>query len=249
MGRGGPRRGGQMANNYFSFKQFTVYQDQCAMKVGTDGVLLGSWAGTDHVSRILDVGSGTGLIALMLAQRSGAFVDGVEIEKNACLQSRKNAAGSPWQNRINLYHDSIQHFSEITSLRYDLIVSNPPYFQNSLKPPAKFKSMAKHDVGLTYSSLLVCSARLLMPGGRMAVIIPAADQGQFAVLADFHRLRPLRLTWVKPAPGKEYSRCMMEFTAIEGVQCVENELVIREEDLKTYTREYIEMTKDFYLGF
>jgi tRNA1Val (adenine37-N6)-methyltransferase len=238
-----------MANNYFSFKQFTVYQDQCAMKVGTDGVLLGSWAGTDHVSRILDVGSGTGLIALMLAQRSGAFVDGVEIEKNACLQSRKNAAGSPWQNRINLYHDSIQHFTEITSLRYDLIASNPPYFQNSLKPPAKFKSMAKHDVGFNYSTLLVCSARLLRPGGRMAVIIPAADQGQFAVLADFHRLRPLRLTWVKPAPGKEYSRCMMEFTAIEGVQCFENELVIREEDLKTYTREYIEMTKDFYLGF
>jgi tRNA1Val (adenine37-N6)-methyltransferase len=238
-----------MPNNYFSFKQFTIYQDQTAMKVGTDGVLLGSWTATDHVSRILDIGSGTGLIAIMLAQRSTARIDGVEIEKNACLQSRKNAAGSPWHDRINLYHDSIQLFSSATSLRYDVIVSNPPFFQNSLKPLEKSRSMAKHNVGLDYPTLLLCSARLLAPGGQLSVILPAMDQEQFADLADFHRLRPSRLTWVRPAPEKEYSRCLMEFSDMPGIACVENEMSIRGDDLKTYSADYVHLTRDFYLGF
>jgi tRNA1Val (adenine37-N6)-methyltransferase len=238
-----------MSNNYFSFKQFTIYQDQCAMKVGTDGVLLGSWTNVENASRILDVGAGTGLIAIMLAQRSTALIDGVEIEKNACLQSRKNATGSPWHKRINFYHDSIQRFSETRSSGYDVIVSNPPYFQNSLKPLIRSKTMAKHDAGLNYAFLLSCAAKLLMPGGRLSLIIPAVDQKQFAGLADFHRLRPSRLTWVKPSPGKEYSRCLMEFTAIAGIPCVENELIIRKDDLKSYSEEYVELTRDFYLGF
>ena len=156
------------------------------MKVGTDGVLLGSWTAMLKMHPGYSMWeAGTGLIAIMLAQRSTALIDGVEIEKNACLQARKNAAGSPWHNRINLYHDSIQHFSETTSLRYDVIVSNPPYFQNSLKAAREVKSMAKHDAGLDYSTLLSCSARLLMPGGRLSVIIPAVDQKQFTGLGGF----------------------------------------------------------------
>jgi len=237
-----------MSNNYFSFKQFTVHQDQCAMKVGTDGVLLGSWISAADASRILDVGSGSGLIAIMLAQRSQAIIDGVEIEKNACLQSRKNAAGSPWHNRINLYHDSIRHFSETTSLRYNVIVSNPPYFRKSLKPPVPSRSMAKHDIGLDYAALLSCSSKLLLADGQISVIIPAVDQKQFTVQADFHRLQPSRLTWVRPVKGKEYSRCLMEFRAPSGIACEENELIIRD-DLKTYSEEYIRLTREFYLGF
>jgi len=217
------------------------------MKVGTDGVLLGSWTAGESVSRILDIGSGTGLIAIMLAQRSSAIIDGVEIEKNACLQSRKNAVVSPWHNRINLYHDSIQHFSATTTLRYDVIVSNPPFFRNSLKPPANSRSVAKHDVGLTYETLLLCTSKLLMPGGRLSVILPAGEQKNFTVLADFHRLNLIRLTLVRPSPGKELSRCLMEFSKLKGPGCIENELVIRKDDLKTYTDEYIELTKDFYL--
>jgi tRNA1Val (adenine37-N6)-methyltransferase len=237
-----------MSNNYFSFKQFTVHQDQCAMKVGTDGVLLGSWISTADASRILDVGSGSGLIAIMLAQRSQAIIDGVEIEKNACLQSRKNAAGSPWHNRINLYHDSIRHFSETTSLRYNAIVSNPPYFRNSFKPPVRSRSMAKHDIGLDYDALLSCSSKLLLADGQFSVIIPAVDQRQFTVQADFHRLRPSRLTWVRPVKGKEYSRCLMEFRASTCSSFEENELIIRN-DIKTYSEDYIRLTKEFYLGF
>jgi len=219
------------------------------MKVGTDGVLLGSWTDVENASRILDVGTGTGLIAFMLAQRSTALIDGVEIEKNACLQARKNASGSPWHKRINLYHDSIQHFSEARSSRYDVIVSNPPYFKNSLKPPVRSKAMAKHDAGLNYATLLSCSAKLIMPGGRLSVIIPAVDQKQFTGLVDFHRLQSSRLTWVRPAPGKPYSRCLIEFSAGSGITYIENELIIRNEDLKSYTADYIKLTKDFYLGF
>jgi tRNA1Val (adenine37-N6)-methyltransferase len=219
------------------------------MTVSTDGVLLGSWSSIDGISRILDIGSGTGLIALMLAQRSGAIIDGVEIEKNACLQSRKNVAGSPWHNRINLYHDSIQHFSATTSLKYDAIVSNPPFFRNSLKPPARSRSMAKHDVELDYFSLLSCISQLLLPGGQLSVIIPAGDQQQFTSLADFHRMLPSRITWIRPAPGKAYSRCLIEFRAMAGVACDENELIIRNEDINTYSENYIRLTRDFYPGF
>ncbi len=109
--------------------------------------------------------------------------------------------------------------------------------------------MAKHDVGLNYATLLSCSAKLLKPGGRLSFIIPAVDQKQFTGLADFHRLQPSRLTWVRPAPGKEYSRCLIEFTGMTGIACSENELIIRESDLNTYSEEYIELTRDFYLGF
>jgi tRNA1Val (adenine37-N6)-methyltransferase len=240
----------RMSNSYFSFKQFTVYHDQCAMKVGTDGVLLGSWAAIENASRVLDVGTGTGLIAIMLAQRSEAVVDGVEIDESACRQARRNAESNPWHGRINLFHDSFQHFSETTSYRYNVIVSNPPYFQDSLRPQTKSKTMAKHNVGLTYDTLLSCTSGLLLPEGRFSVIIPATDQKQFEGLADFYRLKPSRLTWIRPVPGKEYSRCLMEFSTGTDYTWKEDELVIRNGDgVKGYSMEYIELTKEFYQGF
>lgn len=238
-----------MSNNYFSFRQFTIYQDQCAMKVGTDGVLLGAWTDIEDASRILDVGTGTGLIAIMLAQRSSAYIDAIEIEESAFLQAGENAKRSPWHGRINTVHDSVQHFSNTTSSRYEVIVSNPPYFQNSLQPPAKARTIAKHNVGLDYAGLLACSSKLLLPGGRLSVIIPSVDHVNFVGLADFHRLTPSRITWIRPLPGKDYTRCLMELSALTGIGCIENELIIRKDDPKKYSEEYIELTRDFYLGF
>ena len=219
------------------------------MKVGTDGVLLGSWTDIQNTEKILDVGTGSGLIALMMAQRSHAHIDGVEIEENAFLQASENAAKSPWHNRIDFFHDSFQHFSETTSCRYDLIVSNPPFFKNSLQSPSQSRTIAKHDAGLNYNTLLSCSAKLLIPGGRLSCIIPAKDQKHFTEIADFYRLMPSRLTWVKPSPDKEYSRCLLEFTSLKRITCLQSELNIRKNDLKSFSEEFTSLTKEFYLKF
>ena len=124
-----------MSNPFFQFKQFTIRHDKCAMKVGTDGVLLGAWAGTESCSRILDVGTGTGLIALMLAQRSKAVVDAIDIDADACLQAQENAESSLFAGRINVFHSDLVDFAQASTHLYDLIVSNPPYFVDSLKCP------------------------------------------------------------------------------------------------------------------
>ena len=124
-----------MPNDYFKFKQFTIHQDKCAMKVGTDGVLLGAWAECANAKGILDIGTGTGLIALMIAQRSNAKIDAVEIDETASKQAKENIKKSLWNDRIEILNISFQDFSKSTNEKYDLIVSNPPYFQNSLYAP------------------------------------------------------------------------------------------------------------------
>ena len=138
-----------MSNLCFEFKQFTVWHDKCAMKVGTDGVLLGAWANVESAKHILDVGTGTGLIALMLAQRTvQADVTAIEIDSMAAIQARENIAHSPWKNRITLFNCDFRYFHD--DLKYDLIVSNPPYFVNALKCLDKQRNMARHTDLLYY---------------------------------------------------------------------------------------------------
>ena len=133
-----------MPNNFFQFKNFTIYQDKCAMKVGTDGVLLGSWANASKAKSILDIGTGSGLIAIMLAQRSNAIIYAVEIDSNAATQASENACNSPWSERLHVVNESIQGFATSSNIGFDLIVSNPPYFINSLKPTANKRMVARH---------------------------------------------------------------------------------------------------------
>ena len=133
-----------MSNPFFQFKQFTIRHDKCAMKVGTDGVLLGAWAGTESCNRILDIGTGTGLIALMLAQRSKAAIDAIDIEADACLQAQENAESSLFAGRINVFHSDLVDFAQASTHLYDLIVSNPPYFVDSLKCPNLQRNTARH---------------------------------------------------------------------------------------------------------
>ncbi len=158
-----------MSNPFFQFKQFTIRHDKCAMKVGTDGVLLGAWAGTESCSRILDVGTGTGLIALMLAQRSKAVVDAIDIEADACLQAQENAESSLFAGRINVFHSDLVDFAQASTHLYDLIVSNPPYFVDSLKCPNLQRNTARHTDTLTLEDLLQYSRKLLAPQGRIAL--------------------------------------------------------------------------------
>jgi tRNA1Val (adenine37-N6)-methyltransferase len=238
-----------MSNSYFAFKKFTIYHDKCAMKVGTDGVMLGAWVNVEHSENILDVGTGSGLIAVMIAQRSNAFIDAVEIDENACLQAEENVKACPWNNRITIHHSTFRHFVEYTSTRYDLIVSNPPYFRNSLKPLLKSRSVARHDEQLSYESLLHYTLKLLSPGGHLCLIIPANSIMQIKDLAYFNCLYPSRLLMIRPNPDKEYSRCLIEFTKNKINKCAESEIIIKEKDSNEYTDDFRSLTIEYYLMF
>jgi tRNA1Val (adenine37-N6)-methyltransferase len=237
-----------MSNSYFAFKQFKVFHDRCAMKVGTDGVLLGAWTDTEGCGRILDVGTGTGLIAIMLAQRSTAVIDAVEIDPDAYGQAVENKEACPWKERISVWNDSFQHFANSVNAGYDLVVSNPPYFHHSLKPPVISRSLARHDERLGYENLLQGTKSILNKKGRLAVIIPAGESVHFTELAYFVDLFPQRITWVRPHPDKNKSRCLMEFSFQREKPRFETELVIKNPDNQTYTEAYIELTEEYYLN-
>jgi tRNA1Val (adenine37-N6)-methyltransferase len=235
-----------MPNNYFQFRQFTVFHDKCSMKVNTDGVLLGAWADADNISRALDVGTGSGLIALMIAQRSEAMIDAVEIDPPAALQACENAGHSPWKDRIHVHPGSFQDFASNSAKKYDLIVSNPPFFRNSLKPSDKRRSNARHDLSLTLEELLKGTAPLLNPQGRLCVILPYPEKDDFVELASIYRLYGKRITEVRSTPGTVFSRVLMSFGPVPSGAPERTELTIHEAD-GSYSEEYRELTKDFYL--
>lgn len=237
-----------MPNNYFKFKQFTVYQDKCAMKVGTDGVLLGAWNDCVKAKTVLDVGTGTGLIALMIAQRSNAEIDAVEIDKLACEQASENIKKSPWKTRVNIIHSSIQEYIKGVEKKYDLIVSNPPYFQNSLYAPDESRTNARHNSNLEYEDLINMALRLLNENGTLSLILPYIEGTMFIIKAAEKGLFCIRQTNVLPNPGKKPKRLMLEFKKIKK-PLVEQELIIELNKRHEYSEAYKNLTKDFYLAF
>ncbi|MBO7379044.1 MAG: methyltransferase [Bacteroidales bacterium] len=228
-----------MSNDFFQFKQFIVRQDSCAMKVGTDGTLLGAWARGGE--RILDIGTGTGLIALMMAQRfEKAIVDAIDIDAEACDQARRNAAESPFRERINVCNKSLQEFAgQETVKRYDSIVSNPPYFVHSLKASDERRSMARHAETLSYYDLMKCSSNMLSEDGEMSVVIPFDCRKNLEEAAILSGLFSSRICAVKTKPVKAPKRYLLAFTK-HPTTVVQEELVIGSD-------EYVEMMKDFYL--
>ncbi len=237
-----------MSNNYFRFKQFTVYHHRCSMRVNTDGVLLGAWADVNNIGSALDVGTGSGLIALMISQRSEAFIDAVEIDGPSSLQASENVDHAPWKNRIKVYHDSFRHFASVCGRQYDLIVSNPPYFRDALKPEDKLKSKARHDVELGFEELLYHSSLLLTEQGRFCVIIPYVEKDNFTDLATIQKLYCHRMVMVRSTPMARLSRIMMDFRRDRESRPEKTELIIRRGNGE-YSPEYIELTRDFYLAF
>jgi len=238
-----------MANPYFAFKQFTIYHDRCAMKVGTDGVLLGAWVDLTGADNMLDAGTGTGLISLMCAQRApNIVIDAVEIDSEACDQAQENVNASPWTERIHVHHDTFQHFGANATTHYDLIVSNPPFFRHSLKPPLLSRATARHDDRLSPESLLYYTDSLLTSNGRLAVILPASDFELFVSLAGLYHLHILRQTYIRPRHDKNQSRCLAEFSRQQQPHVDVHEIIIMEKDNRC-SAEYISLTKDFYLGF
>jgi tRNA1Val (adenine37-N6)-methyltransferase len=230
----------------FRFKHFNVAHDRCTHKVGTDGVLLGSWVGIDGEDRfLLDIGTGSGVIALMLAQRSNrhAHIDAVEIDEHDAQQARENVARSPWPEKISVHHATIQNFS--AHQRYDLIVSNPPFFVNSLLPPGQKRSQARHTQHLSFDDLLKSVARLLADTGRFALILPYTEAKQFLDAAAAADLHPRRKTFFRSRRHKPIERVLMELS--KGPGEVHESSLLLYEDGGAWSPTYRALTRDFYL--
>ncbi len=237
-----------MANSYFQFKNFTIYHDLCAMKVGTDGVLLGAWAAVTDAKKVLDIGTGTGLIALMLAQRNQqAFIDAIDIDAGAAQQAVVNVLASPYASQIEVKHMPLDRYAEMCSSRYDLIVSNPPYFEQSLKCPNGQRSLARHTDSLSLDDLFTAAAKLLTSTGRIALVLPADQFKQIETVAARSNLFVSKCNWVHPTPTSIPKRILIELSQKEDAkEYVEEHLVIELARHK-YTPEYIALTKHFYL--
>ena len=239
-----------MSNSHFNFKKFSVQQDLCSMKVGTDGVLLGAWTSTDNAYRILDIGTGTGLIALMLAQRSNATIVAVDAEENACNQASINFNASPWKERLSIVHSKIQEYQ--TDEKFDLIVSNPPYFTGYYSSDDLSRDIARSaDVLLPFEDLIAAAKRLLNEAGRLSLILPADQQEKFVGIAFENGFTPSRCTKVRTKSDKEPKRVLLEFVYLKNeIELQSNDFVIQADgNGRVYTQEYINLTKDFYLAF
>lgn len=233
-----------MPNSSFKFKQFTVYHDRCAMKVGTDGVLLGAWTQVEYSKRILDVGTGTGLIAMQLAQRNAkAKIIAVEVDEAAAKQAQENVAQSPWADRIDVICNDFRWYQD--ECEFDLIVSNPPYFINALKCPGEQRRLARHAGELSYELLFRRSAQLLCKQGHVDIIVPSEVEKAVVDTAWNYKFYLQRRLHVFTKPGKPCRRALLSF-GFQEEECVEESICI-ETDHNEYTPEYIALTKDFYL--
>ena len=234
-----------MAKGYFEFKQFTIHQEHCAMKVGTDGTLLGAWASAPTgICRILDVGTGTGLIALMMAQRyPEAEVIGIDIDCEAVLQATANAAGSPFANRIQIIQGNI---AELSVEPFDAIICNPPFFVESLTCPDSSRTLARHTASLTYRILMQSVKRLLKDDGLFSVVIPTDYRSLLLSEAALANLLLSKECAIKTMPKKVPKRCLMEFRK-QPVTLVVSTIETLEIRPGQRSDWYHHLTKDFYL--
>lgn len=238
----------------FQFKQFAIHQDQCAMKIGTDSVLLGAW--TSVKSRpfsILDIGSGTGILSLMLAQRIDAqVIEALEIDDQTYEQCVENFENSPWNDRLFCFHASLEEFVEDLSAdqigiddKYDLIICNPPFYAETYKTENTQRDLARFQDAMPFEHLLESVATLLSEHGLFSLIIPFSEEKQFITLASKMALFPKRITHVRGTPSSDIKRSLIEFSFSE-ISCEISELII-ETERHQYTDSYINLTKDFYL--
>jgi tRNA1Val (adenine37-N6)-methyltransferase len=236
-----------MANSHFTFKEFTIFQEKAAFKVGTDGVLLGAVADVINRKRILDIGTGTGLISLMLAQRSEASIVSIEPDYESFLQAEANVSQCKWKSRIKVINCDLQNYS-CADEKFDLIVTNPPYFSNSLKNPDPRKSSARHNDSLSSDDLLKKVSRLLNDDGIFQLIMPYVEGTIFIAQAQQYGLYCNNILKIKPLPTAEVRRLIMTFSR-ERLKPVEKFLTIERGERHEFTDEYKALTKDFYLKF
>ncbi|MGB5227913.1 MAG: methyltransferase [Eudoraea sp.] len=231
----------------FKFKQFTIYQDRCAMKIGTDGVLLGAWTNiSNSPESVLDIGAGTGIIGLMLAQRCYAnTIDAIEIDEEAFEQCVENFEASPWSDRLFCYHASLDEFLDEIDDKYDLIISNPPFYSEQVTSGNIARDQARQNSSLPFNLLLKGVSELLSKNGSFAIVVPFKEEKSILQQALKFELYPVRLLRVKGHPDSEVKRCLIEFH-FKKTEVLTNELII-EKSRHEFTEDYINLTKDFYL--
>jgi tRNA1Val (adenine37-N6)-methyltransferase len=232
----------------FQFKQFSVNQDQTAMKIGTDGVLLGAWTPIENNPKsVLDIGTGTGIIALMLAQRSDAEqIDALEIDESAYEQAVENFENSPWGDRLFCFHAGLDEFVDDPEDEYDLIVSNPPFFSEDYRSENEQRDLARFQEAMPFEELVEAADLLLSENGIFSVIIPFNEEDRFIKLCAEVELFPIKITRVKGTKNTKIIRSLLAFKRYELAVLTADELVI-EISRREYTPEYISLTKDFYL--
>ncbi|CBG89265.1 tRNA(1)(Val) (adenine(37)-N(6))-methyltransferase TrmN [Citrobacter rodentium] len=242
-----PQSTSVLRRNGFTFKQFFVAHDRCAMKVGTDGILLGAWAPVAGVKRILDIGTGSGLLALMLAQRTdkSVIIDAVELDDEAAAQAQENVAGSPWADRVSVYTGAIQHWAARQTGKFDLIISNPPYYAQGVECATPQREQARYTTSLDHPTLLATAAELITEEGFLCVVLPEQSGGAFTQQASemgWHlRLR----TDVAETEARLPHRVLLAFSPKKG-ECFSDRVVIRGPDQR-YSESYTALTQAFYL--
>lgn len=236
-----------MSDRIFQFKQFSISDKQSAMKIGTDGVLLGAWANVENATSILDIGSGCGLISLMTAQRSNAQITGIEIDVNAVAESRQNIAQSKWSERVSIISGDFNILTKENMLPIvDHIISNPPFFETGPQAPSSNRAMARHGSTLTYNDIISAAPQLLTPDGKLSIISPVDREGDIVFIAEIKKLHLSRLTKVSAKKGARPVRLLWEFSMTDR-EFVGDELFIKDIN-NEYSEKYKELTNDFYLN-
>lgn len=234
-------------NYRFRFKQFGINDSSCAMKIGTDGVLLGAWADVESSHNILDIGSGSGLISLMVAQRSNATVIGIEIDSNAAIQSIENINNTPWKERLTIINSDFTNWASTQQCQFDHIVSNPPFFSSGPKAPTTARATARHENSLTYEFLIKSASQLLTKDGKLSIISPFDRKDDIIFCCELFQLYISRITLVSSKPNCTPNRILWEICRQKQISS-HTHLFIRTEN-NGYSEDYINLTKDFYLNF
>jgi tRNA1Val (adenine37-N6)-methyltransferase len=232
----------------FQFKQFSIRQVNAPMKVGTDGVLLGAWARVESTQKILDIGTGTGVIALMVAQRSpGSQIFGIDIDASSIIDAQFNVDHSIWKDNIHIEHVSLQDFDQLQYGTFDLIVSNPPFFTGGVFSFNQDKAAVRHTIKLSHADLLGYSRKLLKADGRLALILPYLEGERLVELAKNFGFAPSLITEVRGRANKPIERMLIELSVSGTFECKRDQIIIEKDARNDWTDDYRKLMKDFLL--